>query len=117
MQLPKLVDASKVRSEVQRVLARGRHSKRPQAPPLPGGEAKPAGDEHLGVLLSWCQAVCSSHGLSVLNFRTSFADARGLCLLVSAPCYGCTAYPNGQQQGMALLSAPYSLQKILTTIH
>ncbi|DBB17480.1 TPA: hypothetical protein ACH3X3_014500 [Trebouxia sp. C0006] len=77
--LPKLVDSSKLRSEVQRVLSKTRHSKKQQ----PSSTETEAGEERLAVLLSWCQAVCGAYGLTVVNFRTSFADARGLCLLVS----------------------------------
>ncbi len=72
------MDNSKLRSEVQGVLSKTRHSKRQQ--PL-SAEAE-AGEERLAVLLSWCQAVCGAYGLTVVNFRTLFADARGLCLLV-----------------------------------
>ncbi|KAA6419435.1 MAG: abnormal spindle-like microcephaly-associated protein [Trebouxia sp. A1-2] len=79
VQLPKLVDSSKLRSEVQRILSKTRHSKRQQH----SSTAPEAGEERLAVLLSWCQAVCGAYGLTVVNFRTSFADARGLCLLMS----------------------------------
>jgi len=90
VQLPKLIDSSKLRSEVQRILTKGRNSKRA---PASAADVKDAGDERLAVLLSWCQAVCGSYGLTVLNFRTSFADARGMCLLVraSAISYAATA--------------------------
>ena len=72
------MDSSKLRSEAQRVRSKTRHSKR-----QPPSSAEPeAGEERLAVLLSWCQAVCGAYGLTVVNFRTSFADARGLCLLV-----------------------------------
>ena len=80
LQLPKLVDSCKLRSEVQRVLTKARHAKQQVASSV---EARAGGDERLDVLLSWCQAVCGSYGLAVANFRTSFADARGMCLLVS----------------------------------
>ena len=82
LQLPKLVDSFRLRNEVQRVLTKHRRGSKHAA--LVGGEAKAAdaGDEQLAVLLSWCQAVCSTFNLNVLNFRTSFADARGMCLLV-----------------------------------
>lgn len=72
------MDSSKLRSEVQRILSKTRHSKRQQH----SSTAPEAGEERLAVLLSWCQAVCGAYGLTVVNFRTSFADARGLCLLV-----------------------------------
>lgn len=81
LQLPKLVDSYKLRSEVQRVLIKARHAKQQV---MSSVEARAGGDERLDVLLSWCQAVCGSYGLTVANFRTSFADARGMCLLVSA---------------------------------
>lgn len=78
MQLPKLVDGQKLRSEAQRVLTRARQGRRQPADALPGDS------ELVAALLTWCQAVCSAHGLAIHNFRTSFADARGLCWLVSS---------------------------------
>lgn len=80
LQLPKLIDSQKLRSEAQRVLTRSRQGKRP---PALTSQSSATENEQLAALLSWCQAVCGSYGLTVLNFRTSFADARGLCLLVS----------------------------------
>ena len=80
LQLPKLVDSFRLRNEVQRVLTK--HWRGNKHAALVGNEAKAAGDEQLAVLLSWSQAVCSTFNLNVLNFRTSFADARGMCLLV-----------------------------------
>ena len=79
--MPKLIDSCKLRSEAQRVLTKARHAK-PQV--MSSVEARAGEDERLDALLSWCQAVCGSYGLAVVNFRTSFADARGICLLVSA---------------------------------
>ena len=85
MQLPKLVDSKKLRTEVQRVLTKSRHSSRQQAALPDAGTA--AGQEQMAVLLSWCQAVCACYGLEVHSFKSSFADACGLCLLVrSFPC-------------------------------
>ena len=80
LQLPKLIDSQKLRSEAQRVLTRSRQARRQ---PELKAQSSGADSEQLAALLSWCQAVCGSYGLTVLNFRTSFADARGLCLLVS----------------------------------
>jgi abnormal spindle-like microcephaly-associated protein len=34
------------------------------------------------LLFRWCQAVCSSFGLQLSDFTTSFADGKALCLLV-----------------------------------
>lgn len=34
------------------------------------------------LLFRWCQAVCSSFGVTLNDFTTSFADGRALCLLV-----------------------------------
>ncbi|CAJ1927820.1 unnamed protein product [Cylindrotheca closterium] len=34
------------------------------------------------LLLRWSQAVCSTFGLKLLNFTTSFADGRALCYLI-----------------------------------
>lgn len=79
MQLPKLVDSHKLRSEAQRVLTRSRQGRRQPA------EAVPGESELVAALLTWSQAVCGAHGLAIHNFRTSFADARGLCWLVSSP--------------------------------
>ena len=89
MQLPNLVDAKRLCIEVQRVLSKSRHISRPAA--LLEG-AKTAGHEQVAVLLSWCQAVCGSYGLNVISFKTSFADARGLCLLVNSSLLSLTAF-------------------------
>lgn len=37
----------------------------------------------LGVLLRWCQAVCTGYGLSVPNFTSAFSDGRVLCALIN----------------------------------
>lgn len=102
VQLPKLVDSQKLRSEAQRVMTRSRQGRRLTT------EANATETEQVAALLSWCQAVCSAHGLVIHNFRTSFADARGLCWLVSF-C------PSREKAGgTGLLSAqlvPRSLQR------
>lgn len=102
VQLPKLVDSQKLRSEAQRVMTRSRQGRRPTA------EANDTETEQVAALLGWCQAVCSAHGLVIHNFRTSFADARGLCWLVSL----CPGDGGGGDRGMGVSAqlVPRSLQ-------
>ena len=85
MQLPRLVDSHKLRSEAQRVLTRTRQGRRQLAEGMPGDS------ELVAALLTWCQAVCGAHGMAIHNFTTSFADARGLCWLVSSPASNISA--------------------------
>ena len=80
VQLPRLVDSQKLHSEGQRILLKARQGTRQ---PAATAGTLAAESTQIAALLSWCQAVCSTYGLLVLNFRTSFADVMGLCLLVS----------------------------------
>ena len=52
-----------------------------------GGGARPRRgceryDDMVQALLVWCQAVCHRYGVRVVDFTTSFADGRALCLLL-----------------------------------
>lgn len=80
-QVPQLVAVPVLRREVQRISA---HNKRQGR--TPGPEASltaPIADERLGLVMQWVQALCCHFDLPVLNFTTSFADGRALCLMVN----------------------------------
>jgi len=94
--LPSLLDLDLLRQEIANV-TRANRSRRVLSMRYIGNqqverdeaeieEARPVADgaeaKVGGLLLAWCQAVCSCFGLPVKNFTSSFADGKVLCLLI-----------------------------------
>ncbi|KAK9814207.1 hypothetical protein WJX72_002306 [[Myrmecia] bisecta] len=84
-QLPLLVEAAKLKAEIQRVLKRNERRRslaRSCAAPAPVLDVYMA-NERMSLLMQWAGAVCAGSGVPVHNFTVAFADGRVLCLLVN----------------------------------
>jgi hypothetical protein len=108
LQLPQLVRAQALKSEVLRILARNRlraQARDQHAAPL----HVYLNDETINLLMEWVQAVCGGYGVRVHNFTSSFADGRALCLLVGGPARwaaGCCAWGCGWAGASCLVWLP-----------
>lgn len=96
--LPALLDREALASEAEAVISATGKWRRagltvayPELPPLKVPDVaalrkswsdSSGGGTLISALLAWCQAVCHGYCVPVVNFTTSFADGRALCLLV-----------------------------------
>lgn len=92
MQLPKLVEAHTLQSEISRV------SSGAAAPPAPDCSCLEAVAQLpskaavlLPLLLQWAAAIGHQYGVSVQSVQHAFADGRLLCLLVGSAMIRCLA--------------------------
>lgn len=77
-EISNVVRSNQARRKVQGLLAKDSEVDEHQTYPI---DAKP--EEILkSLLFRWCQAVCSSFGVTLTDVTTSFADGKVLCLLV-----------------------------------
>eukprot|EP00980_Cylindrotheca_fusiformis_P001667 scaffold381_cov138-Cylindrotheca_fusiformis.AAC.3 len=89
--MEKLLEGDLVEKEIQNVLRSNQARRKVQGllekELKTGEEERTSGDSSAenvlkSLLFRWCQAVCSSFGITLNDFTTSFADGRALCLLV-----------------------------------